>query len=92
MLHRRSVIQAGLAALSAISAYAPSAARAQNKTLAKVRYNEVVRSVLYAPAYVAMTNGYFKDAGLDVEMATANGGDKSMAALISGGVRNVLRK
>ena len=85
MLHRRSVIQAGLATLGAISAYAPSAARAQNKPLAKVRYNEVVRSVLYAPAYVAITNGYFKDAGLDVEMATANGGDKSMAALISGG-------
>ena len=85
MLHRRSVIQAGLAALGTLSAYAPGGLRAQNKPLVKVRYNEVVHSVLYAPAYVAMTNGYFKDAGLDVEMTTANGGDKSMAALISGG-------
>jgi NitT/TauT family transport system substrate-binding protein len=85
MLHRRSVIQAGLAALGAVSAYAPGGLRAQGKPLVKVRYNEVVHSVLYAPAYVAMTNDYFKDAGLDVEMTTANGGDKSMAALISGG-------
>jgi NitT/TauT family transport system substrate-binding protein len=84
MLHRRSVIQAGLAALGAASVYAPSVLRAQNKPLVKIRYNEVVRSVLYAPAYVAITNGYFKEAGLDVEMTTANGGDKSMAALISG--------
>jgi hypothetical protein len=85
MLHRRSVIQTGLAALGAASVSAPSVLRAQNKALVKIRYNEVVRSVLYAPAYVAITNGYFKDAGLDVEMTTANGGDKSMAALISGG-------
>ena len=84
MLHRRSVIQAGFAALGAASVYAPSVLRAQNKPLVKIRYNEVVRSVLYAPAYVAITNGYFKEAGLDVEMTTANGGDKSMAALISG--------
>lgn len=84
MLHRRSVIQGGLAALGAISASAPVAALAQNKPLVKVRYNEVVHSLLYAPAYVAITKGYFKDAGLDVELTTANGGDKSMAALLSG--------
>jgi NitT/TauT family transport system substrate-binding protein len=42
-----------------------------------------VRSLLYAPAYVAMTKGYFKDAGLDITMTTAFGGDKSTAALLS---------
>jgi NitT/TauT family transport system substrate-binding protein len=84
MLHRRRVLKGGLAALGAISAAAPIAALGQNKPLVKVRYNEVVRSVLYAPAYVAITKGYFKDAGIDVEMTTANGGDKSMAALLSG--------
>src|SRR4029077_11677948 len=51
----------------------------------KIRYNEVVRSILYAPAYVAIAKGYFIEAGLDVTMATAQGGDKSMAALLSGG-------
>ena len=39
--------------------------------------------MLYAPAYVAITKGYFKDAGLDVTLSTAQGGDKSMAALLS---------
>jgi NitT/TauT family transport system substrate-binding protein len=84
MLHRRSVLQESLAALGAIRAYAPIAGLAQDKPLVKIRYNEVVRSLLYAPAYVAIAKGYFKDAGLDVELATGNGGDKSMAALISG--------
>ncbi len=82
--HRRRVIQSGIAALGAAAASSPLAAFAQGKPLTKVRYNEVVRSMLYTPAYVAMTNGYFKDAGFDVELATANGGDKSVAALISG--------
>lgn len=50
----------------------------------KIRYSEVIRSILYAPAYVALSNGYFKDAGLDVAMTTAQGGDKAIAALLSG--------
>jgi NitT/TauT family transport system substrate-binding protein len=84
MLHRRSVIK-GSVALGAAAVLPRNKARAQNKPLVKVRYNEVVRSLLYAPAYVAITKGYFKDAGLDVTLSTANGGDKSMAALLSEG-------
>ena len=57
--------------------------RAQGRAPVKIRYNEVVRSILYAPAYVALTKGYFKDAGLDITLATAQGGDKSVAALLS---------
>jgi len=84
MLHRRSIIRGSLA-LGAASALPLKDARAQNKPLVKVRYNEVVRSTFYVPAYVAITKGYFKEAGLDVELSTANGGDKSMAALLSDG-------
>src|ERR1700740_1532355 len=84
MLHRRSILQGGLAALGAIRTYVPTAGLAQDKPPVKIRYNEVVRSLLYAPAYVAIAKGYFKDAGLDVDLTTGNGGDKSMAALISG--------
>lgn len=84
MLHRRSIIKAGFAALGAARCGVPGTAFAQSKPLAKIRYNEVVRSLLYAPVYVGLTKGYFRDAGFDVEMSTANGGDKSMAALISG--------
>ena len=81
MLDRRRVVQGGLAAVGSLAA--PSALRAQGKPPVKIRYNEVVRSILYAPAYVAITKGYFKDAGLDVTLTTAQGGDKSMAALLS---------
>jgi len=57
---------------------------------ARVRYEEVVRSVLYLPAYVALSQGYFKDAGLDVTMKTSQGTDKGMAALLSGSADIVL--
>ena len=84
MIDRRRTLQSGLGAAAAagFAAIRPLTALAQAPT--KVRYNEVVRSIMYAPAYVAMSKGYFKDAGLDVEIATANGGDKSMAALLAG--------
>lgn len=82
MLHRRDIIRGGISVVAAVAS--PAALRAQTKPLTKVRYNEVVRSLLYAPYYVASTKGYFKDAGLDIELATGNGGDKTMAALLSG--------
>jgi NitT/TauT family transport system substrate-binding protein len=82
MFHRRDILRSGLSAIAAVAS--PAVTRAQTKAPTKVRYNEVVRSLLYAPLYVAMTNGYFKDAGLDIDLATGNGGDKTMAALLSG--------
>lgn len=56
----------------------------------KVRYEEVVRSVLYMPMYVALNQGYFKEAGLDVSLKTSQGADKGMAALLSGSADIVL--
>ncbi|MFC5407003.1 ABC transporter substrate-binding protein [Cohnella soli] len=50
----------------------------------KVRFSEVIRSIFYAPHYVAMSQGFFKDQGLDVDMNTAQGSDKGAAALIAG--------
>ena len=84
MLDRRRVLGGGLAAFGSLSVSSPRAF-AQAKPPIKIRYNEVVHSILYAPAYVAMAKGYFAEAGLDVAMTTANGGDKSMAALLSDG-------
>jgi NitT/TauT family transport system substrate-binding protein len=81
MLDRRQTLQAGTA-LGALYVAAPWDALAQSKPI-KIRYSEVVRSTLYAPAYVAMTNGFFRDAGLDVALTTAQGGDKSVATLLS---------
>ena len=50
-----------------------------------VRIAEVTRSIFYAPMYVALSKGFFKDEGLDVKLTTVPGGDKTMTALISGG-------
>jgi len=83
MLDRRRVLGGGLAAFGSLSV--SSRALAQTKPPIKIRYNEVVHSILYAPAYVAMAKGYFTEAGLDVAMTTGQGGDKSMAALLSDG-------
>lgn len=85
MLTRRRALGGSLAAAATLSIAKPGLLRAQSKSTVKVRYSEVVRSFLYGPAYVAISNGYFKDAGLDVELSTANGGDKAMALLLAGG-------
>jgi NitT/TauT family transport system substrate-binding protein len=50
-----------------------------------VRVAEVTRSIFYAPQYVALAKGFFKDEGLKVELTTTWGGDKTMTTLLSGG-------
>ncbi|WP_240633010.1 ABC transporter substrate-binding protein [Paenibacillus montanisoli] len=52
----------------------------------KIRIGEVTRSIFYAPQYVALTNGFFEDEGLDVELTTTPGGDKTMTALLSNNI------
>ncbi|MFB5164717.1 ABC transporter substrate-binding protein [Parageobacillus toebii] len=50
-----------------------------------VRVAEVTRSIFYAPQYVALSKGFFKNEGLKVELTTTWGGDKTMTTLLSGG-------
>ena len=50
----------------------------------KVTLNEVAHSIFYAPQYVAIEEGYFKDEGLDLTLVTGFGADKTMTAVISG--------
>jgi NitT/TauT family transport system substrate-binding protein len=52
----------------------------------KIKVAEVTHSIFYTPQYVALEKGFFEDEGLDVEVTTVPGGDKTMTALISGGV------
>ena len=84
MLNRRQTLQAGIA-FGALCTAGPSPALAQGKPSIRIRYSEVVRAIYYAPTYVAMTKGFFREAGLDVALTTAQGGDKSVAALLSNG-------
>ena len=60
-----------------------TAKKPEEKPLTKVRLNEVVRSVFYAPMYVAINNGYFKEEGIDIDLATGQGADKTMQQLLS---------
>jgi NitT/TauT family transport system substrate-binding protein len=66
------------------SAGTSSASTSVSKPLTTVRYSEVIRSVFYAPAYVAMSEGFFKQEGLNVQMVTSEGSNTGAAALLSG--------
>ncbi|MDR4935841.1 ABC transporter substrate-binding protein [Rossellomorea marisflavi] len=57
----------------------------QAEPLEKVRVAEVTRSIFYAPEYVAIEKGFFEDEGLNVELKTTWGGDKTMTTLLSNG-------
>ncbi|MBB6635193.1 ABC transporter substrate-binding protein [Cohnella thailandensis] len=54
------------------------------KELVKVKFSEVIRSIFYAPHYIAMSKGFFAEEGLEIDMNTAQGSDKGAAALIAG--------
>ena len=50
----------------------------------KITVSEVAHSVFYAPQYVALTQGYFEEEGLEVELILGNGANNVMASLLSG--------
>ena len=53
------------------------------KKLTKIKLAEVTHSAFYAPLYVAIENGYFKDLGIDLEVILTPGADKVSAAVLS---------
>ena len=50
----------------------------------KVVLNEVAHSIFYAPMYAAVESGYFKEQGIELELVTGFGADKTMTAVLSG--------
>ncbi len=62
-------------ALTLVSCGTTKTNTSDTKALTKVRLNEVVRSVFYAPMYAAIANGYFKEEGLDIELSTGQGAE-----------------
>ena len=59
----------------------------ENSNLKKIKVAEVTHSIFYAPQYVAISKGYFKEVGLDVEIILTPGADKVMAAVLSNEVQ-----
>lgn len=44
-----------------------------NKDLNKIKVAEVTHSIFYAPQYLAIEKGYFKDEGIDIELILTPG-------------------
>lgn len=51
--------------------------------LTKLTLNEVAHSIFYAPMYVAIEEGYFKEEGIDLTLVTGYGADNTMTALLT---------
>ncbi len=54
--------------------------------LTKVTLAEVAHSVFYAPQYAAISEGFFEEEGIDLEVVLTPGADAVMAAVLSGDV------
>lgn len=55
-----------------------------DQELTSITLNEVAHSIFYAPQYVAIENGYFKEEGLDIKLVNGAGADNVMTAVLSG--------
>ncbi len=61
-------------------------AKDNDKDLVKIRVAEVAHTAFYAPQYAAISQGFFEDEGLDIELILASGADKVTASVLSGDV------
>ena len=53
------------------------------KVIKNVSVMEVTRSIFYAPQYVALSQGFFDEEGLKIELTTGSGADSVMTAVLS---------
>jgi NitT/TauT family transport system substrate-binding protein len=77
-----SLLCAGLMTIGGASAAAY--AKEEETEHCKITLNEVAHSIFYAPQYVAIELGYFEEEGIDLNLVTGFGADKTMTALLSG--------
>ncbi len=78
----KKILSFALAAILALSCLTACSA-GENSNLTKVTLSEVAHSIFYAPMYVAIEEGYFKEEGINLELVTAFGADKVTTAVIS---------
>ena len=60
------------------------ACSSDNDELVDIKLMEVTHSLFYTPQYVALTQGFFEEEGLNIELIDGKRADKVMASLISG--------
>lgn len=64
-------------------AFSLSACKNNQEESNVIKVNEVTDSFFYAPFYVAIEKGFFKEEGLEIELTNGGGSDVSMTALLS---------
>lgn len=60
-----------------------SSSDATKDSMTEVVLNEVAHSIFYAPMYVAIEEGYFEEAGIELTLVTGFGADKTMTAVLT---------
>lgn len=60
-----------------------SGSNGKKESLTKIRLSEVTHSIFYAPQYVALTQGFFEEEGLEIELYNGAGADKVMTAVLT---------
>lgn len=83
MLHKSKRIAVILSILTLL-AFTMGGCTKKQENLTTVTLNEVAHSIFYAPQYVAIELGYFEEEGIDLELVTGFGADKTMSALVAG--------
>lgn len=56
----------------------------ENSNVTKVTVAEVAHTIFYAPGYAAMSEGYFEEEGIEIDLVLTPGADKVAAAVLSG--------
>ena len=88
-MRKLSIRKAGAACLAALTALAVltgcgDSGEASKDGKTEMVLNEVAHSIFYAPMYVAIEEGYFVEAGIELTLVTGFGADKTMTAVLTG--------
>ena len=75
---------AAMAAVLIVSLLSGCQAAPSKSSLTPVTLNEVAHSIFYAPQYAAIELGYFEEEGIELDVVTGFGADKTMTAVLSG--------
>ena len=86
-MQRKVITIIGIVLIFAIACMTLFKFNKEDNDLKKVKVAEVTHSIFYAPQYAAISEGFFEEEGLDVELMLASGADKVTAAILSGDVQ-----
>ncbi len=80
MVHKKKMLALILSFMTAIVCFSGCG---QSDGLRKIKVGEVTHSVFYAPQYAAISQGFFADEGLELELSNLQGTDKVMSGILS---------